>query len=666
MAFMPVPGSEVFDSRIVPLEEVTQDISPGLDIHSVSEEEVEAVDPLTYEVVRHRMWAITDMMGEALKRMSGSLVVTECNDFDVAITDEYGDVVQVGLFNTELVASIDLAIKWILRNRSENPGIEEGDMFLLNDPWVGGGLHQNDVALLAPLFHEGKLFAWMAAVAHQADLGGVSPGSWTPRAEDVFWESLPTPPVKIVKGYEIQRDVEDVYLRRSRVPKIVALDLRAKMGANMVGYERLKALIEKYGPDTVKAVMKRQMNDAEHRLRERLRSIEDGTWHAVSYQEQSKQGDRDVHKIVLTMTKKDDQLTFDFTGTDPQSGMINCTYTGMYGGITAAMLPVLCGDMPWAAGGLVRCMDIISEEGTLNNCTFPGGIGKGSVASAWATSNVVTECLSKMLDTHADLSRRTQSVCCGTWDLCVMAGLDQRQQPFATMITDSMGAGFGAGVDHDGVDTGGLLIIPMGKMPDVEMNEFVLPMLYLWRREEINSGGPGRFRGGVTASLCFISHDTPAPMAQVISGSGKAVPMNVGLAGGYPGNTQVDLTVRDANAKDLLAQGIIPSSLEEIEGQHELKSCEEESYLAPGEAHYMYWQSGGGYGDPILRDPAAVKHDVEEFKVSLSAARDIYGVVLDEDSLEVDPTETERLRDRIRDHRRQLSSQEGAGNGHAH
>jgi len=308
----------------------------------------------------------------------------------------------------------------------------------------------------------------------------------------------------------------------------------------------------------------------------------------------------------------------------------------------------------------MRCIEIVSEEGTLNNCTFPSGVGKGSVASGWATSNVVTECLSKMLDTDEELRKRTHSVCCGTWDLCVIAGLDQRHQPFATMITDSMGGGFGAGVDHDGVDTGGLLIIPMGKMPDVEMNEFTLPVLYLWRREETDSGGPGRFRGGVSASLCFVSHDTPAPMAQVISGTGKAVPMNVGLAGGYPGNTQVDATVRDANVQELFAQGVIPAALEEIGGHLEVKSCEEESYLAPGEAHFMYWQSGGGYGDPILRDPEAVKHDVEEFKVSPDAAHDVYGVVFLDGSTEVDRAETERLRDSIRDQRRELA---GRGNG---
>lgn len=657
MSPLPVAGSEAFDSRPLSREQLDQAISPKLSLHTVDSDEAERLDPLTYEVVRHRLWSITDIMGESLKQMSGSLVVTDCNDFDVAIADEHGDIVQVGLFNTELVASIDLAIKWVLKNRSDNPGIHEGDMFLLNDPWVGGGLHQNDVTLLAPLFHEGRLFAWTAAVAHQADLGGVSPGSWTPRAEDVFWESLPTPPVKVVKSYEMQSDVEDMYLRRSRVPKIVALDLRAKVGSNMVGHERLRELIVKYSATTVKAVMMRQMQDAEDRLRARLSEVDDGVWHAISYQEQSKQGDRNLHKIELCMTKQGDHLTFDFTGTDEQSGMINCTFAGMYGGILSALLPIVCGDIPWAAGGIMRCIDTVSEEGTLNNCTFPAGVGKGSVASAWATSNAAMECLSKMLDASTELRKRTHSVCCGTWDLCVVAGIDQREQPFATMITDSMGGGFGAGVDHDGVDTGGLLIIPMGKMPDVEMNEFTLPVLYLWRREETDSGGPGKFRGGVSASLCFVSHDTPAPMAQVISGTGKAVPMNVGLAGGYPGNTQVDATVRETNVRELFGRGIMPGSLEEIDGVAEIKSCEEESYLAPGEAHFMYWQSGGGYGDPILRDPERVKHDIEEFKVSPTAARDVYGVALDEGSGQVDVGETGTTREQIRERRRELASQ---------
>lgn len=654
MPFMQVPGSEVFNSRIRTPEEVIASLPDSLVLHRGSPEAVEKMDALTYEVIRHRLWAITDMMGQALKAMSGSLVVTDCNDFDVAITDEVGDVVQVGPYNTELVASTDLAIKWILEHRAVNPGIHEGDMFLCNDPWVGGGLHQNDVALFAPLFHNGELFAWTCAVAHQADLGGVSPGSWTPRAEDVFWESLPTPPVKIAEKYQLRQDVEDLYVRRSRVPKLVALDLRAKFGANMVGHERIRQLIERYSVETVKAAMQRQLDDAESRLRAKLEKIEDGTWKAVSYQEQSMKDDRGVHPIVCTLTKRGTDLEFDFTGTGPQSGMINCTFTGLYGGVMSAVLPVLCGDIPWAAGGLRRCLTFKTEEGTLNNATFPSGVGKGSVASAWATTNAATECLSKMLDTSVEHNKDVQSVCCGTWDLCVMAGLDQRGNPFATMITDSMGAGFGAGNDHDGVDTAGLLLIPMGKMPDVEMNEFMLPMLYLWRREEPDSGGPGRFRGGVTASLCFVPHDTPVPMMQVVSGSGKSIPMNPGLAGGYPGSSQADIAMRGANVQELFAQGLIPSSLDEITGEQTLLACEDEVLLSPTDVHYMTWQSGGGYGDPLLREPARVAHDVGEFRVTEQSARSVYGVVLTATG-EADLPATEEHRRQVKQQRRELA-----------
>ena len=140
-------------------------------MHTVTQEQIDALDPLTYEVVRHRLWSVTDEMGEALKRMSGSPIVTDANDFDFAVSDELGQEVQVGLYNTMLVGAVDLAIYWTLQHRASNPGIAEGDMFLCNDPWVGGGLHQNDAMVYQPVFWEGKLFGWTSAIAHQPDLG---------------------------------------------------------------------------------------------------------------------------------------------------------------------------------------------------------------------------------------------------------------------------------------------------------------------------------------------------------------------------------------------------------------------------------------------------------------------------------------------------------------
>ncbi|MBA3523522.1 MAG: hydantoinase B/oxoprolinase family protein, partial [Geodermatophilaceae bacterium] len=618
MPVIPVAGSEEFANQPVDPAETRRSVGDAVALHDVDPSVVDTLDPLTYEVVRHRLTSITEEMGEALKRMSGSVVVTDCNDFDAAIMDEVGEVVQVGLYNTQLAASLDMAASWTLRHRATRPGIGAGDMFLCNDPWVGGGVHQNDVSLIAPLFVDAELFCWTGAVAHQVDLGGVSPGSWSVAGTDVFWESTPMPPVKIVEAGEIRDDIEDVYLRRSRVPKLVALDLRAKIGANNVAHERLTVLCRKYGADVVKAVMRRTMDDAESQLRAKLRELPDGSWTSVAHQDSARAGDRGIYKIVLTLTKRADTLTFDFTGTDPQvEGLINCTYTGLRGGIMPVLLTMLCGDLPWAPGGLIRCIEIISEPGTINNCTFPAGIGKASVASSWATTNVATECLAGLLDTHPEHRKRLMSVCCGTWDFALLAGVDQRGGGFVTMLCDSMAGGLGARSDSDGVDTGGLACIPMGRVADVEMNEFAFPMLYLWRKEEADSGGAGRYRGGVGASSCFIPHDSPiGGVHLVVSAPGKALPLASGLSGGLPAGTQYDVLMRGTDVAAHFAAGRIPSSLADLGGDTDLLPAHHETDLGPDDVYYTQWQGGGGYGDPLLREPEAVAADVIAHKVS--------------------------------------------------
>ncbi|MBC3193353.1 hydantoinase B/oxoprolinase family protein [Pseudonocardia sp. C8] len=657
---MPIPGSELYSSRPVDPAELARSLPSSLPAHTVTQEQIDALDPLTYEVIRHRLWSVTDEMGEALKRMSGSPIVTDANDFDFAISDEIGQEVQVGLYNTMLVGAVDLAIYWTLRNRADNPGIEPGDMFLCNDPWVGGGLHQNDVIVFQPVFHEGKLFAWTSAVAHQPDLGGVGLGSFSPAAQDVFSESLPTPPVKIVRDGRLQRDVADVWVRRSRVPMLVGLDLRAKIGANNVGRERLHALIAQYGADTVKAVMKRMMADAESRLRGKLAGLPDGSWSATGYQDQSHEGDRNLHKITVTTTKAGDHLTFDFTGTDPQAGVINCTYAGMRGGVMLALLPILAGDIHWSAGGLMRCFDLVSEEGTINNATFPAAVSRGPIGPAWLTGSLVAECLSQMLDRDLELGKNVQATCCGTWDTAVIAGLDERGErpaPFLSIIMEPMAGGYGARPHADGMDTGGLFAIPMGRIPDVEMTEFLYPVLTLWRREEPDTGGPGRHRGGVGASVAITPHGTSLPMGLVLASAGKAVAQNVGLSGGHPGNSGLDVVARDGAVARLFAEGRMPVTLDEISDRLEPGQNYTSSYLAPGEVFAMTWQGGGGYGDPLTRDPAAVARDVREQRVTPEGAREVYGVVIAGGG--VDEAATTAERDRQRAARRDRSRVDG-------
>lgn len=649
MTTMLIPGSERFTSRPVDEAELRRRIDSALELHTIDTAEGDELDPLTYEVVRHHLWAITEEMGETLKRMSGSHAVTESNDFNFILADEIGNAVQVGLYNVGLVGPVDLAIQWTLMNRSRNPGIRPGDMFVCNDPWVGGGLHQNDAVVLAPVFHGSQLYGWVASICHQLDLGGIAPGSFNSGADDVFSEALPTPPLKIVSEGTLLDDVADAWTRRSRLPMLVSLDLRAKIGANKVAAERLASLIIKYGPTTVKAVMKRMMDDAEARLRQKLLTINDGTWRAVTYQEQARAGDRGAHRIRLTVTKTGDHLTFDFTGTAPQTGMINCPFAGLRAGILFTLLPILAGDIPWAAGGILRCITIISEEGTIVNARFPAAIGKAPFGPAWAVSNLVSECFGRMLDTAPQTRRDVQSVCSGTFDACMLAGTDERAGiplPFVTAAFDAMAAGFGAQVDHDGVDTGGFLMIPQGRAPDVEMTEYLYPVLYLWRREEPDSGGAGRRRGGVSGSVCIIPHGTSAPMMIGFAGGGKAISQNIGLAGGYPGSSQLDLIARGSAATKALSSGRIPADLSELGGRVDIMPVHGESVLNPGDALYISWQGGGGYGDPLHRDPQDVASDVAEHKVSRCAAEHIYGVVLSSDG-DVDIARTAARRDEL-------------------
>jgi len=653
MAF-PVAGSEVFESRPIEPEEFRRRLPATLSVHDVSQKQIDALDPLTYEVIRHRLWSVTDEMGEALKRMSGSPIVIEANDFDFAISDELGQEVQVGLYNTMLVGAVDLAIYWTLLHRE----VREGDMFLCNDPWVGGGLHQNDVIVFQPIFVAGELFGWTSAVCHEPDLGGVGLGSFSVEAQDVFSESVPTPPVRVVRNFELQDDIADLWVRRSRVPLLIGLDLRAKIGASNVGRERLLAVVQQYGADTVKAVMKRMMTDAESRLRHKLTALPEGTWQATGYQDQSGAGDRGLHKITVAMTNSEGHLTFDFRGTDPQAGVINCTFAGMRGGVMLALLPILAADIPWSAGGLMRCFDLISEPGTLNNATFPAAVARGPIGPAWMTGSLVAECLSQMLDQSLTLGENVQASCCGTHDAALVAGLDTRgpyPAPFINVMMEVMAGGYGGRPDADGMDSGGLACIPMGRIPDVEMTEFLYPVLSLWRREEPDTGGPGRHRGGVSGSTALMPHGSAFPFGVMQATSGKAVSQNNGLSGGYPGNTARSMIARGAGVNAVFASGQVPTSLAALGESLQLQQCYENTGMDVNDVFFLQWQGGGGYGDPLNRDPESVALDHREGRVTTDGAAEHYGVVFSR-SLDIDVPATLALRQATRRRREERSS----------
>ena len=635
---MKIPGSEHFYSEGKRPE--LSEISPKLKIFPYDKNH--EVDPITLEVVSHKLWQINDEQGQTLKKISGSPVATDANDFNVVLCDELGDIVNIGPYYLPHAANVDFMVKWTVVHRSDNPGIEQDDMFLCNDCWIGA-LHPQDVAMLSPIFVDGQLFAWTGSTIHQVDLGGVNVGSWCVDAEEHFAEGMTYPPIKIVEGGMIRKDIEDVYLRRSRAPALVGLDLRAHIASNNVAKQRMLELIERYGAKTINSVMKKQMDYAEKRFRERLRQIPDGTWRCETYQEVCKTQDRGVYKTVLAMTKRDDELEFDFSESDDNAGMINCTRAGAVGGSTVAIMPQLCYDIPWALGGLHRALKFITPVGKVINAEFPHGVSMGSIAGTWSATNAANNCIARMLASVPELEDRLLSGCVGSWTTVIASGLDNNKLPFVTMIMDCMAGGWGARTFADGVDTAGLMAAITGQCPNVETNEGFYPILYLYRRETKDSGGPGEYRGGMGATSCWIPHDTEGqPIDLVLATFGQAFPTAFGVDGGYPGNTAMYKMVRDGNVDEWFARGEIPADISDVDGTLEYLPPKYETQEMPRDVFEHTWSGGGGYGDPLERPPEKVLADVINDAVSVAAARKFYGVVIVDGSLDVKATETER------------------------
>ncbi|WP_433631706.1 hydantoinase B/oxoprolinase family protein [Halomicrococcus sp. NG-SE-24] len=636
-----IPGADKYDA-VTEFDEAA--LPDDLDLHTVSDDH--DLDTVTFEVLRHRLGQINDEQGTTLKRVSGSPIATEANDFNVTIADERGETVSFGPYVMYHASVTDLIIKWILEHRAENPGIEPGDMFICNDPWVGA-VHQNDAVVIAPVFHEDELFGWVSSTLHQVDVGGNEIGSFSIEDDDAFAEAEPVPPTKLVEDGELRADVEDLMLRKSRAAPLLGMDLRAQIAANNVAIDRIHELVDDYGANTVKAVMNETMDYAEESLRARLRELPDGVWRHVAYQDVANAADRSVYRTRLELRKTDDGLTFRVSG-DESAGVINTTYAGMRGALTTAVLPMLCYDIPWALGGIYRVLDFEADDGIMVNAEYPAGTGMAAVAGTWHTANLSNVCVAKMLDASDEYDEELFAGSSGSWVTMNVMGVDQRGEFFVTQFMDPMAGGWGARTHSDGVNTGGIWVAPGGAAPNVESNELSFPMLYLYRKEETDSGGPGEHRGGVTSSMAWKAHDTDG-LAHVVSSFGAAMPTSEGVSGGHPSNAVRYELLRDSDVADQFADGTIPADRDDVDGETEVPQPKAKFETGADDVYYSRWQGGGGYGDPLDRDPEAVAEDVSVGYVSKTEALETYGVVLD--GGDVDAAATDERREEIRERR---------------
>ena len=614
------------------------------------------IDPVTFEVIRHRLWAINDDQARMAARLSGSPIIFEGYDFNAALTTADGRSLYTGVYILHHGATLDEVVRHVLA-MWDTDDIRPGDMFFTNDPWLGA-LHANDGVLVMPLFAEGDLVGWSGIVTHDSDVGSPVPGSFVVGAQDRFGEAPLIPLIRMVRDFELVGDVERMYLRNTRTPGSNALNMRARVAALRMTHDRIRDLIGRYGKGAFLAAQEGILAYVERVVRSRLEEIPDGTWYAKGYLDHDGNNPA-IYPICCRVIKRGDRLVFDMAGTASQAvGPVNCARPAMVGAVLGVVLISLCYDLPWAVGALRNVIEVIAEEGTINNAASPAAVSMASVMATLTTMDVASTAVAKMLMSSDTFRGEAQA----NWSPGIHAGLflalNPQGPPAVSSMTDPFGGGGGARSFGDGVDTGGIPHSMASRVANVEVVESRAPQLTVFRRELVDSGGPGRFRGGVALISGAVAHKAPHGAQHQTTASGVAVPAGRGLSGGLPGSGVYTVIVRDSDLRTTFASGRTPVSAEELSGNRvDLQEAKQVTSLGPDDVVIGIQAGGAGFGDPLRRQIGAVERDVRDGLVSEELARSVYGVVVT--GGRADEERTAAARQAIRDSRRRTAGPGG-------
>jgi N-methylhydantoinase B len=596
-------------------------------------------DPVTFEIVRHKLTQVIEEAILALENVSGSPTTAEGHDMMVSLYRADGGLMVGGVGFLHHLSSAAQAVKHVVRTYSDDPGIDEGDVYMLNDSYTAA-LHPPDVYIISPVFYEGTLRGFVANFVHVNDIGAVDAGGFSPNSRHRFHEGFQTQGLKIVERGRPRRDVIDTVLNQVREPDLFALDMRSQLAANHVAIERLTKLYSEYGPDTVDTVSERLIEQSGELMRRRLGELPDGIWRTRQYVDMP---DR-LHRVSLAMTKTGDSLHFDFTGTDPQSVLgINNSYWATLGAVLAPVYPLLAWDLTWNEG-MLEPISLTAPPNTLVNCVRPGPVSVATVSMIKVANNLSSLLIGRMLDASPTYCRRASAVWDGMHSSVHLSGSQHGGEGFIVSITDPFAGSGGAQSTKDGVDIGGEIPNGVSRWANVETHELHNPVLFLYRRLLQDSGGAGRYRGGVSHEFGLVPHKADGDeISLVVTAKGLRVPMSHGISGGLPGCNAESCLFREGNADGL------PDGWQATEGRREEAQWGTFS-MTGGDILYQHYMGGGGYGDPLARPPLEVAEDVARGVISPAAATEQYGVVLGKDG-SADSEATDAVRRGIRSDR---------------
>ncbi len=593
---------------------------------------VTSVDPITFEILSHRVYQIAKEMGTTLERVGGTVNTTQMHDYMAALYLANGDVLCAGDAMGWHVACAGVAVKRIIERFEKDGGIHPDDIFLLNDPYVAA-IHQSDVYVVSPIHFKGKLMGWSATFVHVMDIGAMSPGGNSPNATEICHEGIRIPGIKLVERGELRKDLFDAFINMTRQPVMVGLDLKCEIAANNVAKSRIQALYEQFGSELVAAVSQEMLHYSEAILRKRIGEIPDGEWRETGSIHAG-----DTWKVDVALKKTGDRLLFDFTGSSPQAKKgINLPYHATFGACYEAILSTMAYDLPKNHGAL-RPIEVIALPGTVVNCTAPAPVSLNTTSAGSTAKFVANSVIIQMLATSEKWRGELMALNVGH-RLARHAGVNQYGNYYVSTLSEGALDGTGARSDRDGDDTGDGL-----SSHNIEWVEANFPLLYLFRRNTRGGGGAGKFRGGAGSESALTVHDAPqGKIRGVALGVAGLRNSGQGLFGGYPGAPSLLTLIQGARVEETIAADQAPDELAALGGDSRLLPyCEFD--LGRNDILYMRMASGGGYGDPLEREPQQVLRDVDEGVVSREEARAIYGVEIDGDEPRLNQTATDKLR----------------------
>ena len=586
------------------------------------------ISAVSFEVIRNRLVAIAEEMRIALQSVSGSPTVTEASDFFTGLFLPDGSVVSMG-FQVSFQAPVSGTV---IRHINAKPQLKvrDGDMFIGNDPYIGA-LHQNDVQMIGPIYAGDRIIAWAGVQAHQTDVGGMDFASWCPRAKNVYQEGIRIPCVKLVDRGELREDVLEMITTASRLPDALGLDIRAFIATLNVARNRVTDLVSRYGSDVIAQTMQRMIESSEARTRARLSELPDGEFHACDFLEHD--GHNNVlYKVDVKLTKRGDRMTLDYSGSSKQApGFVNATRAGLMGGACGSVLTTLGWDIQWNQG-ILKTAEVVAPDGLICTAQFPSPVGSATVETVWVVSNATMLVLNRLLATSPKYRYRTQAISDGCMATFNLGGINQFGEPFGLHLMDPLAAGSGAWASKDGVNAGGPITTPVSAIADVERNEQVSPLFYLHRRLAPDTAGAGKFRGGLSAEVALTLGGIARAEALIMT-HGAEVPNTMGLGGGWPG----------ATIRQSFGHGAIKDGRPQADGRWELFGPKPGLMeMTNRDIFAVTWQGGGGWGDPIEREPETVVRDLAAGWISPQAASEIYGVVAKRGKVDVEATDAQR------------------------